>query len=332
MRLVIDADPGNGVPFSDVDDGLAIALALAHPAITLEAITIVAGNTARDVGFAAAEALVARAGTGTPVIPGACGPGGTAVDAAIWRDRLDARRDAPTWRERYGGDEQLPDAHPAGDDTAAEYLCDLVSSAPGEITIAAIGPLTNIAAAIRRDPGFARGVAHIAVMGGAFQHDRMPQELNFGYDPDAAHTVLTSGANVSLMPFDVTARTLLTHERLSTLDDRDPFQAYLKATTEPWLRFSDERFALGGCFLHDPLVVAALIDPTLVRWSSVVADVVLADPIARGRPVRWDPDGVILGGGSLVLPDVPAIRVAEDVDAERFATMLVDGIRAFRVA
>ncbi len=328
-HLIIDCDPGSGVPFSDVDDGLAIALALAHSDVHVDGITIVAGNTPRELGYASAAELVSLAKTHTPIFVGADDPPGG--DDTVWRPLLDDRRDTTAWKNEYGGSIFIA---PTGHTTpreAVDFLVDTVNGSPGQITIAALGPLTNIAAAIRRDPGFVRAVKHIAVMGGAFLQDSLPQELNFGYDPAAAHIVMTSGADLSLIPFDVTSTTLLTHQQLELLDEDDPLQAFLKATTSPWMRYTDSRFGLGGCYLHDPLVIASLIDPSLVTWKTASVDVVLADPVARGRPIRWDPQGTIFGGGSQVLPQIGSVNIAESVDRARFAGLLIDTLAGFRV-
>ena len=327
-RIVIDCDPGNGIAFSDVDDGLALALALAHPGVSLEGVTIVAGNTSRELGYTSACELLSAAKTNIPVSVGARDE--PRPDSTVWRELLDGRRDAAAWTRDFGATMLLSPIKLPDEAGAVDYLIDTVRSSPGEITVAALGPLTNVAAAIERDPGFARDVKRIAIMGGAFNHDRMPQELNFGYDPEAAHVVLASRAAVSLIPFDVTATTLLTFAQLESLDDVEPLQRFIRDSTLPWLRFSDSRFALGGCYLHDPLVIAALIDPSLVRWADVSVDVVLSDPLARGRPMRWDGTHTIFGGGSLELPDNGSVRVAESVNAARFTDLLIDSIRTFR--
>lgn len=327
QRLIVDCDPGNGVAFSDVDDGLALALALAHPRLAVEAITIVAGNTSLAMGFSSAQEIVARAKSQTPVLAGASGP--LNRDDRIWRAALDGRRDEISWARDFDGSVLITERELPTSREAVDHIIDLVHSNPGEIAIAALGPLTNIALAIQRDPTFAQNVRQIVIMGGAFSHDKMPQELNFGYDPEAAHIVMTSGASILLVPFDVTCTTLLTYSQLDSLLDSDPFQAYIKETTLPWLKFSDTRFGLGGCYLHDPLVVAALIDPTLITWDEVAVDVVLTDPIARGRPIRWDHREIIFNGGTQVLPAISPVRVATAVDSERFGTLLVDSIKNF---
>ncbi len=327
-RIVIDCDPGNGIAFSDVDDGLALAFALAHPGVSLEGVTIVAGNTSRELGYTSARELLSVAKANIPLSVGAADE--PRQDSIVWRALLDGRRDAAAWTRDFGATMLLSPVELPGEACAVDYLIDTVRGSPGEITVAALGPLTNVAAAIERDPGFARDVKRIAIMGGAFNHDQMPQELNFGYDPEAAHVVLGSRAAISLIPFDVTATTLLTFAQLEFLDDGEPLQRFIKESTLPWLRFSDSRFALGGCFLHDPLVIAALIDPSLVRWADVSVDVVLSDPLARGHPMRWDGTHKILGGGSLKLPENGLVRVAESVEAARFTDLLIDSIRGFR--
>ncbi|MDU0293973.1 nucleoside hydrolase, partial [Saccharothrix longispora] len=100
MRMILDTDPGNGVPGADVDDALAIGLALRSPEIELEAITVVAGNVAVDRGVRGAlEVLEAAGATHVPVHAGASRP--LVQDPAAWRARLDARRDEDAARRLW---------------------------------------------------------------------------------------------------------------------------------------------------------------------------------------------------------------------------------------
>lgn len=189
MRLIIDCDPGNGVPGANVDDGLALALAIASAEIDLELITIVAGNTPSEVGYSVAHDLVTRLGLNIPIIRGASQA--LVEPAAPWRDKLDngVTKHGLTalWQQTA-----RPPAVESSAPLAAHAIGELICNNPGEITLVAIGPLTNIAHAMQLYPQMAASVAEIAIMGGVFHVDGYLKDTNFGLDPEAAHVVLTS--------------------------------------------------------------------------------------------------------------------------------------------
>ncbi|GAA3534424.1 nucleoside hydrolase [Nonomuraea rosea] len=324
MRLIIDCDPGNTVPASDVDDGLALGLALADPAVTLEAVTVVAGNTARDVGVAVARDLLDRAGAAqVPVFPGAAAP--LVEDPAPWRADLDGRRDTERARDLW---RDVPPATPVedggGPPVAAAEIVRRVAAAPGEIHLVAVGPLTNVAHALQLRPALAAELASLTIMGGAFAVPGLLQELNFGYDPEAAHIVLTSGAPITLVPYDVTGRTSLTPADVERLAAGGPLARYLADTTRPWVRWVAEARGLPGCHLHDPLAVAVLLDPSLATRRHVRVDVELRGTLTRGRPIAWDASGHVQRATGLRVPDIDAIDVLDGVDNDRLVAYLIE--------
>ncbi|MEK6717198.1 MAG: nucleoside hydrolase, partial [candidate division NC10 bacterium] len=165
--IILDTDPGIGTPGSDVDDGLAIVLGLLHPACDLLGLTIVAGNVLQEEALPNALRLLEIAGrTGVPVVPGATRP--LLRDPSRIRELLDGRRRAAVERFWDLGSFEPPKLKPAGG-RAAEFIADTVRGRPGEVTIVAIGPCTNVAAALLLDPAVARSVAEIVVMGGAIR-------------------------------------------------------------------------------------------------------------------------------------------------------------------
>ncbi|WP_422934359.1 nucleoside hydrolase [Sinomonas sp. P47F7] len=295
MRIAIDCDPGNGIPGANTDDGLALGLAAASSELQLELVTTVAGNVPADVGAAVARELFRAWRVDVPIVAGARTP--LVRDPAPWRRVLD-REDLSEKHRRLWEGIPRPAPRAAGaratDDgglTAARALAHLVRANPGEITVVAIGPLTNIALALRLDPGFARHVARIAIMGGAFAVPGRAVDTNFGYDPHAAAAVLASGAPITLVPLDTTVRTLFTAEDLERLRRIDsPIAASLARTTAPWLQYSADTRGIPGCWLHDVLVVAMLIDPTIVTATPARVSVSLDAGAAQGAAVRL-PDG-----------------------------------------
>ena len=324
MRLVIDTDPGNGIPGADIDDGLAIGLALRSPEITLEAITVVAGNVPVERGVdCALEILEAADATHVPVYRGASKP--LVQDPAGWRARLNLRRDEKRARElwqdvRTTGATVAPDSLPA-----AQALVDIVNANPGDITVLAIAPLTNIATAMILDPEWSKKVHRLVIMAGAFDMPNVLQELNASYDPEATHLVLSSSMPLLMVPLDVTTRTLM---RLSDVDQLEsagtPLSRYLATTVRPWVTWQGESFGRPGCALHDPLALAALIDPSVISTRVACVDIELRGALTRGRTIAWNPSDAELLYADLALPDVRTVTIADDVDNSRFMPLLLD--------
>lgn len=320
-RVILDCDPGNGVPATDIDDGLALGLLLASPRIRVEAVTIVTGNTHRDVGYRVARTMLQDIGIDIPVHAGSAEA--LVEPSGPWAIRREENRASEEATALWDGVDQPRNFEPAHRYDAAAEIVRRISAEPGEITLVAVGPLTNIAHALQLRPEIAREAKRIVIMGGAFDVPGFLQELNFGIDPEAARIVLSSGADITLVPLDVTIRTTLTLEDIARLRKvRTPLAQYLSATTEPWIRYCEMARDLPGCRLHDPLAAAFLLEPGLVRTESCSVDVQLGG-IVRSRPVRWNADEVKLATG-IALPETPEISVVVDVDNARLVDLLLD--------
>ncbi len=312
MRLIIDCDPGNGIPGANVDDGLALALALAaKPRLDLELISIVAGNTPRDVGFAVATHLLRQTGYAVPVAAGAaralCEP------PEPWRAHLD-RAIANSDLAALWDNIPYPQACATPAPNAAVAIGEHICRHPGEITLAAIGPLTNVAQALQLYPQMAQAVKEIVIMGGVFNVDGYLKDTNFGLDPEAARQVLTSGANITLAPLDVTTQTMLTQAALARITQPDnPLCRYLRTTTQPWIDYSRHTRHLPGCWIHDALVIAWLLEPGLVTTEDYYVDVALEGAMTRGSSRRWRPGSLRLTVG-MPEPQGKPVRVMQQVD------------------
>lgn len=325
LRIILDCDPGNGIPATDIDDGIALGLLLAAPDIQLDAVTIVTGNTHRDDGYDVARTMLARAGVDVPVYAGASEA--LRETSTTWTLRRTDERQSALAR-RLWLDVPPPDHFDHGNDfSAAAQIAKAVADSPGEITLVAIGPLTNIAHAIHLNPALPEQVREIVIMGGAFDVPGFLQELNFAVDPEAAQLVLASGACITLVPLDVTITTTL----LSS--DLEPFQRnsgtlseFLFKTVAPWIKYCEAENEEIGCRLHDPLAVAILFDRSIVttqRWSVEVQ----LQGIVRSRPVRWNRDEVRFAPG-VDLPISPEIEVVTSVDNDRLVELIQRIVRA----
>jgi inosine-uridine nucleoside N-ribohydrolase len=322
MRVIIDADPGNGVPGADIDDGLAIGLALRSPEIDLEAVTVVAGNVPVDQGVESAlEVLEAAGAPEVPVHRGASRP--LVQDPKPWRAQLAAWSNDPRARELWADIRMTPASRTAESNPAAQALVDRVNEHPGEITVVAIGPLTNVATAMILDPEWATKVDRLVIMSGAFDKPNVLQELNAAYDPEATHLVFTSEVPLLIVPLDVTTRTFMRHSDVDTLASAGtPLTDYLATTVRPWVTWQGDLFGRDGCALHDPLAVATLIDPHVVTTRQACVDIELHGTLTRGRTVAWDPGNAEILTATH-LPDVRPVSIADDVDNDRFMPLLL---------
>lgn len=301
-RIILDTDLAMGAPGSDVDDGFALALAIADPELRLELVTTVGGNTDVHTATHLSTELLALLGRAdVPVAPGAAGP----IDSALRR----ADRDP---------------APPSGP-RAAEQIVARVMAEPGELTIVAIGPLTNIALALMLEPRVATAVREIVVMGGVFKEHTnvagMPGEFNFWCDPDAAQAVLGSGASPRLVGLDVTRRVRLSRADAAQLAEGGEFGRLAARHAEHWISHQERTMPGSGvehdsCALHDPLAVAVVTRPELVTWCDAYVAVETAGRITRGVAVA-----------DLLMTDDPPkanSRIATEVDVDAFRALFVE--------
>lgn len=305
-RIIFDTDLAMGAPGSDIDDGFALALAHADPGVQIDMITTVNGNTDVESATILSLELTRRLGCAdVPVYQGA---------AAAFAHPERVRRASSEVRDNYGiGLSPQPGY-------AAAKIAEHVMANPGQITIVAIGPLTNIAAALALDPRVASNVKEILIMGGVFLgtmgHRDMPGEFNVWVDPEAAAAVLRSGASQRWVGLDVTLKVRLTREHAGRmLDAPGEFAQLAGESTLSWIDFLHERNPgdpqhADSCAMHDPLAMAVLPRPELVTWRDAYVEVVTGDGIARGVMVAdllYSAD-----------PPEPNCRIAVDVDSEAF--------------
>lgn len=279
MKIIIDCDPGNGIPGANVDDAVAVVFALTHPAIEVQGIWTVFGNTAADEGYSAAQRLLTDLGLGEPDVR--CGANAPLSGSSrVWRQRLDGPSGVPEVYSRWGAttaperDFTPPEDRSADARTLELLRADLLAAGAG-ITLACLGPLTNIARLLTETPEALSGVDRICLMGGHLA----PAEgvdTNFAVDPAAAAIVLHSGIPLTVVPLDVTRTTELTMDRWQQLkkNGRIPDRvATIGKWIEPWLDYSSATRPVNGMWLHDLVVPAALAAPSLVCRERAIVDV-----------------------------------------------------------
>jgi purine nucleosidase len=292
-RIILDCDPG-------IDDALAIAFAHGHPGIDLIGITTVAGNVGLAKTTANALAVCEFIGAaGTPVTAGCAGP--------LLRPALDARQ--VHGDSGLGGATLPPAAASPAAGHAVDYIIDTVSAAPGEVTLVATGPLTNIALAVRREPRLADWVREFVIMGGsAGRGNTTPAaEYNIWADPEAAAVVFRAGWTVTMLGLDVTLRTGATAAVLQQMSELGPLGTEL---LRPALEQSRSVSEPGGPPVHDVCAVAWVAQPELFGLVPARVQVELAGQLTAGMTVTdFGAPGEVDGGNALV-----AMRI----DVDRF--------------
>jgi len=269
-RIIIDTDPG-------VDDAFAFLLALASPEVQLEALTTTQGNVSLEkatrnalsvLELARANHIPVAAGSVVPLVQ----PLYTSADVHGASGIGNSNLPEPTTK-------------PLGVH-AVDYLIERVLAEPGELSIFPIGPLTNIAMAIRKEPKFAKAVKELVIMGGAINENGNVTplaEFNIFVDPHAAHIVFHAGIPITLIPLDATHKCLLKPEHVDRLMKIDsPISRFIQEAVEVYFKFSYER-GFTGCALHDPLTLATVIAPGLLTLKEYYVDVDHSPGVAMGK-------------------------------------------------
>jgi purine nucleosidase len=299
-QLLIDTDPG-------VDDALAILMAHAHA--DMAGLSIVAGNVGLGHTVRNARTLIDLLGVATPVFAGCA----TALVRA-------PEEDAAFVHGQDGfGDIGFPEpVAPLSDEPAALALLRLTRERPGELTLVALGPLTNLALALRLDPTLPERVARLVVMGGAVtghgNTGKVPAEFNIGFDPEAAHLVFEAFPSFDLVDWEATLR-----------------HAFDDAEFDDWLAAGDRRADFFGQIVAAARGYNAKHDRCGVIAADALAMAVALDPgiVTRRetRAVAVELDGRLTRGATVVdwanrLGQPARANIVLEVDQARFAAMV----------
>jgi purine nucleosidase len=282
--LILDVDTG-------IDDALGLLLACAAPATRLLGVSTVAGNVDLARATRNTRAVLALAGRADiPVWPGCVRP--------ILREAEDASA-------IHGGSglghAVLPEPPvPANADNAIDKIVEWAKTHAGELVLVATGPLTNIAVALMREPELPKLLKRLVLMGGAFKeggNTTPAAEFNIWHDPEAARIVFQSFGGEGSAPLvavglDVTRQTKLLPEHLSELAQgcegaphAPALLRFLQDSTRHYFEFIEKREARRYFVMHDPLAVAAALDPSLIDTIAVAVDVETTGTIANGMTI-----------------------------------------------
>jgi inosine-uridine nucleoside N-ribohydrolase len=282
MDVLIDTDPGMGTLGADPEDSLAITMALVSPEVTVRAITCVHGNVPVRHSYANAAHLLELLGrTDVPLAAGEERP----LLGMRRREplRLLAERDA---YERVIPVAQPPYANPR----AVETILRTARESDG-LTIVAIGPLTNVAAALVADPALVERLEKLVVMGGAFEvpgNITPTAEFNFFMDPEAAQIVLESGVRPVLVGLDVCHQTHLTNRQLATAGMHSELGRFMQRACTSWLPAIDAGEDEGPN-LYDTLAVASAFRPDLLTVEEAFVQIETASEAGAGTSMAWLP-------------------------------------------
>jgi purine nucleosidase len=269
-RIIIDTDPG-------VDDALTFLLALASPEIQLEALTITQGNVTVEKGTRNALAVLELLGAShIPVAKGCSLP---IVGPLLASDHVHGKSGPGNSNLPEPGTKPVPQH-------AIDYLIERFLAEPGELSLFAIGPLTNVALAIRKEPRFASAVKELVIMGGSIREggNATPQaEFNVYADPHAAHVVFHSGISITLIPLDVTHKCMLYVTQIDRLKPiHSPITRFIADSTSDYVHYTESKTGIPGCALHDPLTLATVIAPELLTFEEHYVDVDISGGVSQG--------------------------------------------------
>lgn len=306
-KMLFDGDPAN-------DDALAILLAVGHPDIELLAVTAVAGHlTVEGTALNSAIALAAAGAHDVPVAAGAALPlvRDQILAGVLDHDEgLDRRRD------------DLP-AVPLHRGDGVELMIETLRAHPGA-TVVATGPLTNVALALRKDPGLARTIGRIVILGGAWGlgNKSAAAEFNVLCDPEAASVVYGSGADVVMVPVDATSTVPIDARLLARTTQIGGVAADFAAELMRSLRTTHgvgpgPLGAVVDAPLHDPTAVLVAADPTLARTVRARVDIETQGRHTYGRSV------VDFAGKSGLEPNA---EVVVELDTPRIHQILIDSL------
>lgn len=320
-RVIIDTDPGT-------DDAMAILLALNSPEFKVEALTVVPGNVVAKQGLENALKIVSLANRcDVAVAAGAQHPlNQKLITAEFWHGKnglanIELPPSKCTVDQRFGPD----------------LIIELIHKYPHEITLIPVGPLTNIAIAVSKDPSIAPLVKEIVIMGGSISGGNVNAvaEANIYNDPEAASIVFNANwPSLTMVGSDVAEHTLFTRSHLRELESARGPQTEFVAALAKFLLDLGDKLGFPGTAMYDPLAVGAAIDPTIITTKPMRVDVETRGQFTRGETVanrRNYFENNVLHGDHYVIeglePVQPNAKVCLASDADKFLKMFVSRIK-----
>jgi purine nucleosidase len=289
--VYVDTDIGLGTPGAEIDDAAALIMLMTSPGLTLLGAGSIFGNVpcgdalvnlCRLQSFFNRSDILSGRGTNKPLI-----------ENMEWFSG---------WLSSYG--ETLPFEVSKNLPTSTHLMIDLVKEHPHQVTILAIGPLTNLALAVQLEPDFIPLVKEVVAMGGSFGSKQEIPEFNMHCDPEAADIVFNAGWNLKLVGINITGQVKYTRKEFASLKGSHSATLLLQKMAPGWIdRMEEMGWEHGGCALHDAIPVAYLLNQSLLTFNNTGVKVELHDIPKRGVIHFDDAD-----------PSLPQALVATDVD------------------
>ena len=292
--VLFDTDVGLGTPRAEIDDGAALIFLLRALKDRVLGVTTVHGNVQLDLATQNTLRLLHQ--LEAPSIPVGRGAAYPLLEDKTWHTPWEAGYGpTPPWPV----DPDLP--------LAANLIIDTVRAHPGQVTLLAVGPLTNLALAVRLAPDIVPQVKEVISMGGSFGEPDPQPEFNARCDPEAAAIVINAGWPVRLIGLDITNQVIFTRADFKNLNQTDAASRSLQSQAPTWIeRVEAQGWGHGGCALHDAVAAVALLEPGILTFRGVSIAVELQDPARRGATYvqeTEDPEALV--------------QVAVEVDASR---------------
>jgi inosine-uridine nucleoside N-ribohydrolase len=326
-KIILDTDPGT-------DDAMALMLALNSPELDVRAITVVPGNVTAKQGLENALRMVSLANRcDIPVAGGAQRP--------LFQRLITAE----FWHGKNGlANIELPASKCKADPRfGPDLIIELIRANPHEVTLVPVGPLTNIALAVQKDPSIVPLVKEVILMGGSIKGGNVnaAAEANIYNDPEAAQIVFQAGWPVTMVGLDVGDKTLFGRQQLNQLGKtHGQVNDFIYGVAKFLVELS-EKFGEAGTPMYDPLAVGVAIDASLVNAPMMRVDVETRGEFTRGETVAnrrneternvlhhfpagsGEADRYIIEGLDKVDPNA---RVCIDVQAAKFLQLFVSRI------
>jgi len=318
-QIIIDTDPAMGSKGGDPEDCFAIMLALNSPELDVMGVTTVQGNVPVDRGYSNASYLLEAMGRDVPLHSGPpnCLREGRSAERAMLGQRDNMEQITPMLN---------PADNPV---SAAEFIDRTCSTAPGEIELVTIGPLTNVAIALEQNPQLAQAIPRITMMAGAA---RVPgnitpvAEFNVWADPDAAAVVMRSGIPLVMVPLDVCHQTRMDRSTLAAIgESAHPLAQFVHEAVAPWINARAGFDGDASFHLYDSLAMAVAFAPEIVGCKPAYVVVETEGRHTSGQTVCEFGDSLI---GRLRNQPVNA-EVALTVDVSAFNTLFAERVIAF---
>ena len=297
-KIIIDCDPG-------IDDAVALCMALFDPRLEVVAVTAVAGNVPAEQATLNVQALIEQ--LDPPRYPRL-----GAATAAETAPSIDARH--------IHGDDGLGNAGLQVSQLARQHpseklICDEIRAAPGEVTLLCLGPLTNVARALQRDPGLVTDVGRIVIMGGSVNgigNVTACAEFNIYCDPISARTVFRSLTTKTLVPLDVTGQVRWSLDLLEQLPPETNRAGKLLRKILPFaFRAYRRELGLELIHIHDAVAVAAALHPELFTTTELSGDVEVSGDLTLGSTIFDRRPNCHVRGDMEVALEVDAPAVAD---------------------